>query len=70
MTVRKNASAMRQETVVAGNANEPRLTPELRERLRRMALKQSKPVDTVLCDAVQDYWVRFATRNRLPPSEW
>lgn len=46
------------------------LTPELLDRLKRMAKAQEKTLGQVLCDAVQEYWVRFATRNRLKPEEW
>lgn len=70
MTVRRNVSERRLETVIAVGALEPKLTPELKERLLRMASKERKQPDTMLCQIVQDQWVRFAARNRLPPSEW
>ena len=43
----------------------PGLTPELLERLRRIAKAQNRSLAQVLCDAVQEYWVRFATRNMV-----
>jgi predicted transcriptional regulator len=46
------------------------LTPELLERLRRIAKATKRSVRAVLCDAVQEYWVRFACRNRLKQEEW
>jgi hypothetical protein len=46
------------------------LTPELLERLKRIAAAQKRTPMQVLCDAVQEYWVRFATRNRLKQEEW
>lgn len=46
------------------------LTPELLERIRRIAKAQNKTLTQVLCDAVQEYWVRYATRERLPGDQW
>lgn len=46
------------------------LTPELRERLERIAAAEKKTLKQVLCAAVQEYWVRFATRNKLKQEEW
>jgi predicted transcriptional regulator len=46
------------------------LTPELLDRLKRIAAAQRKTLAQVLSDAVQEYWVRYATRNRLKPEEW
>lgn len=46
------------------------LTPELLDRMRRIASKQNRSIAQVLHDAVQEYWVRFATRERLKPEEW
>lgn len=46
------------------------LTPELLERLRRIAKAENRTVAQVLCDAVEVHWVRFAGRNRLSPEEW
>lgn len=46
------------------------LTPELLTRLKRIAEAQKKSLGQVLCDAVQEYWIRFATRNRLKQEEW
>lgn len=46
------------------------LTPELRERLARIAAAEKKLLEQVLNDAVQSYWVAFATRNRTNPGEW
>lgn len=46
------------------------LTPELLERAKRIAEAEKKPLKQVLCDAVQEYWIRYATRNRLNQGEW
>jgi hypothetical protein len=46
------------------------LTPEHLERLKRVAKKQNRTLAQVLADAVQEYWVRFATRERLKPEDW
>jgi predicted transcriptional regulator len=46
------------------------LTPELLTRLSRIAKKQNRSLAQVLHDAVQEYWIRFATRERLKPEEW
>lgn len=46
------------------------LTPELLERLNRIATAEKKTLKQVLCDAVQEYWIRYATRNRLNQGEW
>lgn len=46
------------------------LTPEHLERLKRIAAKQNRTIAQVLHDAVQEYWVRFACRERLKPGEW
>jgi hypothetical protein len=46
------------------------LTPEHLERLRRISLKEKRPIAQVLSDAVLEYWVRFAGRNGLKPEEW
>lgn len=46
------------------------LTPSLLERLKRIAKAENKTVDKVLYEAVLEYWVRFAARNRLPQKEW
>ena len=40
------------------------LTPELLDRAKRIAEAQKKTLKQVLCDAVQEYWIRYATRNR------
>ena len=45
------------------------LTPELAERVRRMAAADKRTPDQVLCDAVQEYWVRWACRKQLKPEE-
>lgn len=46
------------------------LTPEHLERLKRIAAKQKRTLAQVLSDAVQEYWVRFACREKLKPEEW
>lgn len=46
------------------------LTPELLTRLKRIAESQKRSLGQVLCDAVQEYWIRFATRERLKQEEW
>ena len=46
------------------------LTPELLERIKRIAAAQKRPMANVLCDAVTEYWIRFATRNKLKQEEW
>lgn len=46
------------------------LTPELRKRLERIAEAEKKTLKQVLCEAVQEYWIRYATRNRLNQGEW
>jgi predicted transcriptional regulator len=46
------------------------LTPELLERLNRIAKAERRTVAAVLIDAVQQYWVRFATRHKLKQEEW
>jgi predicted transcriptional regulator len=46
------------------------LTPELLSRLLRIARESRRTASAVLCEAVQEYWVRFATRQRLKPEEW
>jgi hypothetical protein len=46
------------------------LTPELLERIKRIAKAQKRDPAQVLCDAVQEYWVRFACRERLKQEEW
>ena len=46
------------------------LTPELLERIRRIAAAQKRTLAQVLCDAVQEYWIRFAARERLKQEEW
>ena len=46
------------------------LTPELLDRLKRIAESETKSLKSVLCAAVQEYWVRHATRNKLKQEEW
>lgn len=46
------------------------LTPELLERIKRIAKAQNKSLAQVLADAVHEYWVRFAARERLPADRW
>jgi hypothetical protein len=46
------------------------LTPELLERIRRIATAQKRSLADVLHDAVTEYWVRYATRERLKPEQW
>lgn len=46
------------------------LTPELLERLKRVANAENRTLAEVLCDAVQEYWVRWACRKRLKQEEW
>jgi predicted transcriptional regulator len=48
----------------------PVLTPELLSRLLRIAQASRRTASAVLCDAVQEYWVRFACRQRLKQEEW
>jgi len=48
----------------------PGLTPEMLDRIRRIAKTQNRSLAQVLSDAVQEYWIRFATRERLKPEEW
>lgn len=43
------------------------LPPELNARLLQMADAQKRSVGEVLADAVLECWIRFATRQRLPP---
>jgi len=49
---------------------QPRLTPEHLERLRRISAKERRPIAQVLSDAVQEYWVRFAGKHGLKAEEW
>src|ERR1044071_1019713 len=46
------------------------LTPEERERVRRMAEEDGRSVARVLGDAVTVAWVRFGCRRGLKPGEW
>jgi len=46
------------------------LTPELLERVRRIAKHDGIPAANVLYNALQEYWVRWATRKRLKREEW
>lgn len=46
------------------------LTPEHLARLRRIADREKRSLAQVLADAVQEYWVRFASRSRLKAEEW
>lgn len=46
------------------------LTPELLTRLQRIAKAENRTVTSVLLDAVQEYWIRYATRKRLKQEEW
>jgi hypothetical protein len=46
------------------------LPPELVERLRRIGVVEGKTPGQVLCDAVGEYWVRFACRQRFSPKDW
>lgn len=48
----------------------PGLTPELLERLQRIAKAEGKTLAQVLNDAVQIHWVRFAARNKIKAEEW
>lgn len=48
----------------------PLLTPELLERLRRMAEGDGRSVAQVLGDAVTNEWLKWGTRRRLKPGEW
>lgn len=46
------------------------LTPEHLERIKRIAAARKQTPEQVLADAVTEYWVRYATRERLPQKEW
>jgi predicted transcriptional regulator len=46
------------------------LSPELLDRLKRIAKAQARTPEQVLSDAVLEYWIRFATRNKLKQEEW
>ncbi len=46
------------------------LTPEHLERIKRIAAARKQTPEQVLADAVMEYWVRYATRERLAPKEW
>lgn len=46
------------------------LTPELWERVRRIAEDQKIPMDQVVADAVGVYWVRYGCRKKLRPEAW
>jgi hypothetical protein len=46
------------------------LTPELLDRVKRIAAAQKRSLADVLCDAVQEYWTRFAARQRLKGESW
>lgn len=46
------------------------LTPEAMERIRRIAKATGRTPAQVLADAVLEYWVRYATRERLTKEEW
>jgi predicted transcriptional regulator len=46
------------------------LSPELLERIKRIATAQKRSLADVLHDAVTEYWIRFATRNKLKQEEW
>jgi hypothetical protein len=55
----------------AAASDEPlSLTPELLDRLRRVAKATKQSMRAVLCDAVQRHWVGFAARTGLKPEEW
>lgn len=46
------------------------LSPELTERVERIAAAQSKSAAEVIGDAVLEYWVRYAARAKLKPGQW
>ncbi len=46
------------------------LTPEHDERVRRVARETGRTPEQVLADAVQEYWVRYATRLKLGADQW
>lgn len=46
------------------------LSPELLERLHRMAAADGLTLAQVLEDAVQIAWVRWGCRRKLKPEEW
>jgi hypothetical protein len=46
------------------------LTPEHLERIKRIAAARKQTPEQVLADAVTEYWIRYATRERLPQKEW
>lgn len=48
----------------------PLLTPELLDRLQRMAGGRGLTVHQVLCEAITNEWLRFGCRQRLKPGEW
>lgn len=49
---------------------QPRLTPEHLERIRRIAVATGRTEEQVLADAVTEFWVRFACRGQLGPGQW
>lgn len=48
----------------------PLLTPELRERLQRMAVARGVAPHQVLEEAITNEWLRYGARRRLKPGEW
>lgn len=49
---------------------EPLLTPELRERIRRMAEAEGKSMAQIMCLCVTNEWLRWGGRRGLKPGEW
>ena len=47
-----------------------KLSPEHQERIERIARERKEKPEKVLADAVQEYWVRYATREKLTQKEW
>jgi hypothetical protein len=48
----------------------PGLTPEHLERLRRIAKNDKRSIEQVLWDAVNEYWLRWGSKQKLKPEEW
>jgi hypothetical protein len=47
-----------------------KLTPEMWERIQRMALVEGVSPDRIVSDAVGVAWVRFACRNGMKQGTW
>ena len=46
------------------------LTPELAERVVRMARDEKRDAEQVISDALLAAWVRFATRHGIKGDQW